>query len=98
MSTLATEILGVKGGGLAVGDVADVTVLDPTLEWRVELAGLRSKSKNSPFLGWTMKGRALATIVGGRLVYELARLSAPPRSPPFSRPPTTRSSAAHPSP
>ncbi len=73
MSTFPSEILGVKGGGLAVGDGADVTVLDPVLEWKVEAPGLRSKSKNSPFLGWTMKGRAVATIVGGRLVYELAR-------------------------
>ncbi len=73
MSTIPAEIIGVNGGRLRPGDVADVAIVDPTLEWRVEGAGLRSKSKNSPFLGWTMKGRATATIVAGRLVYELAR-------------------------
>jgi dihydroorotase len=73
MSTIPAEILGVAGGRLRAGDVADVTIIDPALEWRVEAAGLRSKSKNSPFLGWTMKGRATTTIVGGRIVYELPR-------------------------
>jgi dihydroorotase len=73
MSTTPAEILGVGGGRLRAGEVADVAIVDPTLEWRVDAAGFRSRSKNSPFLGWTMKGRATTTIVGGRLVYELPR-------------------------
>ena len=73
MSTIPAQILGVPGGSLRAGDVADVTIVDPVLEWRVEPAGLRSRSKNSPFLGWSMKGKAVATIVGGRVVHEHLR-------------------------
>jgi dihydroorotase len=64
------EILGVAGGTLGAGAPADVTVVNPEIEWRVNAAELRSKSKNSPFLGWTMRGRAICTIVGGRVVFE----------------------------
>ena len=65
--------LGVAGGTLNAGVVADVTIVDPAAEWRVEAAALKSRSKNSPFLGWTMKGRAIYTLVGGRIVYEAPR-------------------------
>jgi len=64
------RMLRVGGGTLRVGAAADVAVVDPAREWRVEPAALRSKSKNSPFLGWTMKGRAAYTLVGGRVVHE----------------------------
>ena len=53
--------------------MADVTIVDPQAEWRVEASALQSRSKNSPFLGWAMKGRAIVTIVGGRVVHEVAR-------------------------
>lgn len=69
-SIAPAEILGVAGGTLRAGAAADVTVVDPEIEWRVNAAELRSKSKNSPFLGWTMRGRAIYTIVGGRVVFE----------------------------
>jgi dihydroorotase len=70
LSATPAEILGVSGGTLQPGAIADVTVVNPEAEWRVEASWLKSKSKNSPFLGWTMKGRALFTLVGGRVVYE----------------------------
>jgi dihydroorotase len=70
LSTKPAEILGVPGGTLQPGAIADVTIVSPEAEWRVEAGALQSKSKNSPFLGWTMKGRALFTLVGGRVVYE----------------------------
>ncbi|MBI2964212.1 MAG: dihydroorotase [Deltaproteobacteria bacterium] len=70
LSTAPAEILGVAGGTLRAGAPADVVLIDPDAEWTVEAAGLRSKSKNSPFLGWAMKGRASCTIVAGRVVYE----------------------------
>jgi len=73
LSTAPAEILGVAGGTLNAGVVADVTVVDPQAEWRVEASALKSRSKNSPFLGWTMKGRAICTLVGGRIVYEAPR-------------------------
>jgi dihydroorotase len=46
-----------------------VTVIDPELAWTVQPAGIRSKSRNTPFSGRSMKGRAVLTIVGGRIVY-----------------------------
>jgi dihydroorotase len=70
LSTKPAEILGVPGGTLQPGAIADVTIVSPGAEWRVEASALQSKSKNSPFLGWTMKGRAVFTLVGGRVVYE----------------------------
>jgi dihydroorotase len=56
-------------GTLAPGSVADITVIDPDLEWTYDLAATRSKSRNSPFGGWTFTGGPVATFVGGRLVY-----------------------------
>jgi dihydroorotase len=73
LSTLPARILGVARGTLRPGAVADITLIDPELEWRVDLATFRSRSVNSPFDGWTLKGRAVATIVGGRVKYRLER-------------------------
>jgi dihydroorotase len=70
LAVAPAEILGVGGGTLKVGAVADVTIVDCGAEWRMESQRLKSKSKNTPFLGWTMKGAAAFTIVGGRIVYE----------------------------
>ena len=70
LSSRPAEILGVPGGNLRPGAIADVTVVSPAAEWRVETGRLKSKSKNSPFLGWKMKGRACFTLVGGRVVHE----------------------------
>ena len=69
LSAAPAKILGVAGGTLGAGSPADVTVVDPAREWTVDGARLRSKSRNSPFLGWAVKGRARATIVGGRIVH-----------------------------
>lgn len=56
-------------GTLAPGSVADVTIIDPDLIWTYTNANSRSKSKNSPFDGWQFNGGAVATIVGGKIVY-----------------------------
>ena len=64
------RILGLAGGRLSPGDVADVTILDPERRWTVDPDQFLSKSKNTPFAGFELTGRAVATIVGGRLVYE----------------------------
>jgi dihydroorotase len=69
MSTLPARILGVNRGTLHAGAVADITIIDPALSWRVDVAKGLSKSVNSPFDGWTLQGRAVATIVGGRVKY-----------------------------
>ena len=60
-------------GSLAVGAVADVTILDPEREWVYDPLKGWSKSHNSPWAGKTMRGRAIVTIVGGRVVYDVER-------------------------
>jgi dihydroorotase len=62
--------LGIPRGTLEVGTAADVTVIDPELKWTVAAEKLLSKSKNSPFDGWKMKGAATHTIVGGKIVHQ----------------------------
>jgi dihydroorotase len=69
MSTAPASILGVAGGSLAVGDVADVTVIDPERSFRFALEEIVSRSKNSPFIGWQLQGKAVLTFLGGRLTY-----------------------------
>lgn len=63
------RILRVPGGSLAEGAPADVTLLAPDLAVTVAAAAMRSKSKNTPFDGWSLRGGVAATIVGGRPVY-----------------------------
>jgi dihydroorotase len=69
LSANPARILGVAGGSLAVESSADVTIIDPTAEWQVEPDRLASKSRNTPFGGWSMTGRAVCTIVGGRIAW-----------------------------
>jgi dihydroorotase len=70
MSLNPAKILGVERGTLQPGGTADITVIDPDREWLVTEEGLASKSKNSPWLGMTMKGCAAYTIVAGKVVYK----------------------------
>ena len=69
MSVNPARILRVAGGSLAVGAPADVTVLAPDLAVTVSAARMRSKSRNTPFDGWTLRGGVAATLVSGRTVY-----------------------------
>jgi dihydroorotase len=57
-------------GTLEVGKDADLTIFDPEEEWVIDPDRFHSKSRNTPFGGWTVKGRIKKTLVGGRLVYE----------------------------
>ena len=69
-ATSPAKIFGLKDRGtFAAGAHADVTILDPQLEWVFDVRKSKSKSRNTPFDGRTMQGAAVATIVGGRLVY-----------------------------
>jgi dihydroorotase len=70
-STNPARIFKLAGRGtLAAGSIADVTVIDPNLTWTYTNVESRSKSRNSPFEGWEFHGAAVATIVGGRIVYQ----------------------------
>jgi dihydroorotase len=69
-STNPARIFNLKERGtLKVGSIADVTILDPNLEWTYKNSDSKSKSKNSPFDGRQFVGAAVATIVGGKIVY-----------------------------
>src|SRR5437016_5801154 len=63
------RILGVPGGSLAEGAPADITILAPDLPVTISAAAMRSKSRNTPFDGWKLRGGVAATLVGGRAVY-----------------------------
>ncbi|HKB08578.1 MAG TPA: dihydroorotase [Candidatus Polarisedimenticolia bacterium] len=71
LSVNPAAILGIRKGTLKVGSDADVTLIDPDLERRVDVAQFQSKSRNSPFHGLTLRGWPVATLVGGRVVHEL---------------------------
>ena len=72
MSTVPARIFGLPGGSLARGAPADVVVIDPQVEWSVDPASFRSKSRNTPFGGREVRGRAVATIVRGHIVFRQA--------------------------
>lgn len=64
------RVLGIDRGTLRTGAKADVTIIDPTVEWTIDPKQFRSKSRNSPFAGWKVRGRATTVIVGGAVRYE----------------------------
>jgi dihydroorotase len=71
MSTRPAELLGLPGGTLRSGAVADVIVIDPDLPWVLDPADLKSQCKNTPFDEARFSGRVTRTIVSGRTVYQL---------------------------
>jgi dihydroorotase len=71
LSVNPARILGLRKGSLAVGADADLTILDPGLAQTVDVGRFHSRSRNSPFHGWTLRGGPVVTIVGGRIVHAL---------------------------
>jgi len=69
-STNPQKIMKVAPWGLFEGSDADLTVLDLNRNWTFDVNQSRSRSRNSPFHGWPMKGKAVGTIVGGKLVFQ----------------------------
>lgn len=67
MSTQPAHILGIPGGRLRVGDAADLVVIDPDRRWTVRSDEFASRSRNTPFEGWNLEGKAVLTIVGGAI-------------------------------
>jgi dihydroorotase len=70
LSTKPARIAKLDGGTLAEGALADIAVIDPERRWTISAASLCSRSANTPFLHREVRGKAVMTIVGGRIVYE----------------------------
>jgi dihydroorotase len=62
-------VLGLPGGTLIEGGPADITILAPDAAVTVDASAFRSKSRNTPFDGWSLRGATAATIVGGKVLY-----------------------------
>src|SRR6185312_9449262 len=65
------RLLNIDAGMLSPGAAADITLIDPDLEWTVKAETFESASRNTPFHGWEMRGRAVRTIVSGKTVWKL---------------------------
>jgi dihydroorotase len=73
MAVNPAQLLRLNGGSLAVGMPADITIIDSTYEWIVDPLNFKSKSRNTPFGGMRLKGKAMTTIVGGKIVFDSGR-------------------------
>jgi dihydroorotase len=71
MTCNAAKIINFDGGVIKKGARADLVLIDLNHEWQIETEKFHSKSKNSPFEGFKVKGRAVKTVVAGKIVYEL---------------------------
>ncbi|HWC76528.1 MAG TPA: dihydroorotase [Blastocatellia bacterium] len=71
------RVFSLDCGTLSPGAVADVTVFDPDHEWKVDPYEFYSRSRNTPFAGWKLRGRVVATFVNGREVFRLPSASSP---------------------
>jgi dihydroorotase len=69
LSFRATRILGIPGGHLEAGAKADLALVDPKCQYTLKEADILSRSKNSPFIGMTLKGRNRLTMIGGKIVW-----------------------------
>jgi len=76
MSTNPARILKVPKGSLKPGSDADITVIDPDAKWTVDTGVFRSKSRNCPFHGWNLVGKAVMTIVDGEIKYTVPGVKA----------------------
>ncbi len=69
ITSAPADVLGLANGQLAVGSVADICVFDPEASWQVTPDALKSRGKNSPWLGYMLTGKVKNTLVGGRVVF-----------------------------
>ncbi len=69
MTINPAKILGIDKGSLSVGVDADITIIDPNIEWVIDVDKFYSKSRNCPYHGWAVRGKAVVTIVSGKIAY-----------------------------
>ncbi|MBU4288981.1 MAG: dihydroorotase [Proteobacteria bacterium] len=69
MSTNPARIIGIENG-IKIGYSADITIIDPDLSYKIDSGKFQSLSRNTPFNGWDMKGKAVLTMVGGKILFE----------------------------
>ncbi len=69
-SVRPARVVGLEGGSLGVGAIADVCLFDPERRWDVSPTTLWSSGHNTPFLGRTLTGKVILTLVGGRVVFD----------------------------
>jgi dihydroorotase len=74
MSSSPAQILDIDAGSLAVGASADITIIDPVLEWTVDSSRFQTRGKSTPFEGRRLKGKAVTAIVGGKVVMKEGEL------------------------
>lgn len=70
-----SNILKLNRGNLSKGSIADITIIDPELEWEVDSNNFKSKAKNTPFNGWKLKGKAIGTIRNGAPCFDPSQLN-----------------------
>ncbi|NOY88321.1 MAG: dihydroorotase [FCB group bacterium] len=70
MTSNPSKILKLERGTLEEGKIADITIIDPDKKWTVDANKFRSKSKNSPYIGWKLSGKVFKTILEGKIVFE----------------------------
>src|SRR5687767_14863835 len=73
MTSRGAEIVKLNRGTLREGAHADVSIIDPNREWTIDVEQFASKSRNCPYQGWKLKGRAVTTIVNGEVKWEIPR-------------------------
>jgi dihydroorotase len=71
LTAAPARVLGLPGGRLQEGGAADVVVIDPKRPWRVQPEAFLSRSRNTPFAGWELPGRAVLTLCSGRVTHRL---------------------------
>lgn len=78
LTTNPARVLGIDRGTLKPGAVADVTILDPAADWTIDPTQFRSKSRNCPFAGWRVRGRADTVLVGGVVKFDRNAVASAP--------------------
>jgi dihydroorotase len=69
LTSTPADIFNLKAGSLSLGNAADILIFNPGLEYSIDISLFHSKSKNSPFDGWKVRGKVIHTLVKGKTAY-----------------------------